>query len=190
MIIMMIVRVVVVATAPNVKLGTLCVTSPGGHEYTSEVEQPAAIQLAVDHAAAAGILSGWNVSLYHEDITILRDLTAAGGISADSVVTNIAQRLSKEGVVASVGAGYSSEAVKLAPALAAHDIILVSQSATAKALSNSTAYPFFGRAVTPDSFQVACNLTFILYICINANGWTDCVFVWVLACRAHSSLEL
>lgn len=146
-----------VVMAPNLKLGTLCVTTPGGQESISEIDQPAAVQLAVEHATAQGVLQGWNISLHNEDITQMRDVTTAGGVSADSVATNIAQRLNSAGVVAAVGAGYSSEAMQLAPALATHDIVLISQSATADTLSNSTTYPFFGRTVPADSSQVWSN---------------------------------
>eukprot|EP01047_Picozoa_sp_COSAG01_P078032 COSAG01_NODE_14270_length_1474_cov_1.731636_2_plen_132_part_00 len=126
-------------------------STPGGHDYLAELQMPAAAQAAADHAKAAGVLSGWNITLHHEDTTILRDLS---GVSTGTIVAGMAQRLRNAGAVAAVGAGYSSEAKELAPALAAHDIVLMSQSATMVDLSDNLTYPFFGRSVTPDSFQV------------------------------------
>ena len=110
----------------------------------------AAVRVAVaDANADASILPGRTLQIEDVPITALRAMTY--GREAEG--QDIASDLQAAGAVAAVGAGFSSDSFVLAPALAVHDIPLISHSATNEDLSNTTAFPLFARAVQPDNLQ-------------------------------------
>ena len=121
----------------------------------AETNHMAAVRLAADDANADGsLLAGRTVQIEDAPITALRALIQSDlAAPAQSEGQSIASDLQAAGAVAAVGAGYSSDSFVLAPALAAHGIPLISQSATNEQLSNKTTFPLFGRTVQPDNLQ-------------------------------------
>ena len=116
----------------------------------------AAVRVAVaDANADASILPGRTLQIEDVPITALRAMTY--GREAEG--QDIASDLQAAGAVAAVGAGFSSDSFVLAPALAVHDIPLISHSATNEDLSNTTAFPLFARAVQPDTVFLVASLT-------------------------------
>ena len=114
-----------------------------------------AAALAIAHVNAAEILSGVSLQLERGNIHVLRalsgdeKLTNYRAAQADAIVTELVAA----GVVATVGAGWSSDVLAVSPALHAAGIPLLSHTATLSALSNASKYPLFGRMCPPDSQQ-------------------------------------
>ena len=127
---------------------------------TDEVAYRSVIDLAVDLINLDPILlPGVNLVVELADVSRLRALRNVGGGANDAAylriveASHLVEQLRRADVVATVGAGYSSDVMVLAPPMFAAGIPLISQSATKSTLSNKTQYPGFARMSTPDDIQ-------------------------------------
>jgi ABC-type branched-subunit amino acid transport system substrate-binding protein len=111
--------------------------------------QLAAAQLAIECINEGDLLPHHNLEAIEIDTALLRELK--GSVFEYTQVDQIGQLLDLGRVATAVGAGYSSDVVALAPVLG--DTLLLSPSASAATLSNSSAFPTFGRLVMPDDQQ-------------------------------------
>ena len=135
----------------NVSVGALF----GLDDEWDRIEYRAA-QIALQHVNADDtLLQSINLQLAHVDISAHRELRDVNAGYGRDEALDIASKLQSFEAVASIGAGWSSDVEGLSPAVHNAEHALLSQSATASFLSNTTLYPGFRRLCPPDSGQAS-----------------------------------
>eukprot|EP01052_Picozoa_sp_SAG31_P024709 SAG31_NODE_2120_length_6405_cov_3.062639_5_plen_976_part_00 len=141
----------------NVSIGVMVAQRDGSPADNAYLQ---AVELAVaDVNNDDTLLSGFNVGVVRSDISQLRALSslfADTGVASSAFVrlseaTRLVEDLQGSGVIAVIGAGYSSDVEVLASPLFAADIPLISQSATKSTFSDKVAFPGFARMASPDN---------------------------------------
>lgn len=150
------------------------------YAHSSDSDSPddiAAAQIGLDMVQADDdVLPDFQLNAVLIDTSRVRTLNAAGSAEAnlqqyvDEEASAVGLQVAQAGAVAAVGAGYSSDAIAISPALGG--IPLLSFSATAAVLSNSSQYPNFGRLCMPDAQQALALADLAAY-----TGWTKIVMI-------------
>jgi ABC-type branched-subunit amino acid transport system substrate-binding protein/ABC-type proline/glycine betaine transport system substrate-binding protein len=141
--------------------------------------EQAAVQLALERINAdSSLLPSIRLQpfIHPSGVSVLRSLGADTHYSGFQTVAarQMVADLVQAGAVAAVGAGWSSENLVLAPHLRAAGLPIISHSATAGVLSNSTEYPFFARACPADTLQGAALADLIAHYGWNSVGVVHC----------------
>jgi ABC-type branched-subunit amino acid transport system substrate-binding protein len=173
---------------PNVTIGLVFPAQEFGD--VDEQLQLAGAQLAIEHVNQdETILRGVRLQPLLVPSSLARLLNSNKGTAeyiADEA-QSLNQRLLQGGAVAVVGAGYSSDVKALAPAI---ELPILSPSATAAALSNTTAYPRFGRLCISDKFQAQALADIVQFYGFQRIGMIFCDDVYCEGLAAGTKAEL
>ena len=142
-----------------------------------------AAQLAVTEINAnSTVLGGATLALTVHDHGHIRAVSRSQEgyeTTLNTFASGLVDNIEAAAAVGVVGAGYSSDVMALAqPLLHGAKLPLISQSATAPSLSNTSAYPGFGRLCTPDHQQGAAMAATVAEFGWNRIGLVHCPGVY------------